>query len=173
MRKRRTSHKQDKMPPESLCLSHVFAIMTHDMAAAQSIVVSSCWPKKVLATTLEPNSCFSEGPCQLSGPIRYRETISAIPPHCAMGFLVSQHCQLGAIPPPPFSEHCPLGEHAKWRCDTPQKRYLSDACAISYENKANGCDTPLCDTISKGYCAIRGGISHWAAKHVNFLSRWR
>ena len=46
----------------------------------------------------------------------------------------------------------------------PQKGYLSDTCAIPYENKANGCDTPLCDTISKGYCAIWGGISHWAAK---------
>ena len=32
------------------------------------------------------------------------------------------------------------------------------------ENKAKACDTPLCDTISKGYCAIWGGISHWAAK---------
>ena len=40
------------------------------------------------------------------------------------------------------------------------QRYLRD----TYENKANGCDTPLCDTISKGYCAIwGGGISHWAA----------
>ena len=69
--------------------------------------------------------------------------------------------------PCPFSERSPLGEHAKWRCDTPpppQKGYLSDTCAIPYENKANGCDTPLCDTISKGYCAIWGGISHWAAK---------
>ena len=46
----------------------------------------------------------------------------------------------------------------------PQKGYLSNTCAIPYENKANGCDTPLCDTISKGYCAIWGGISHWAAK---------
>ena len=46
----------------------------------------------------------------------------------------------------------------------PQKGYLSDTCAIPYENKANGCDTPLCDTISKGYCAIWGDISHWAAK---------
>ena len=46
----------------------------------------------------------------------------------------------------------------------PQKWYLSDTCAIPYENEANGCDTPLCDTISKGYCAIWGGISHWAAE---------
>ena len=62
--------------------------------------------------------------------------------------------------PSPFSQRFPLGEHAKWRCDTPpQKGYLSDTGAIPYENKANGCDTPLCDTISKGYCAIWGGVS--------------
>ena len=46
----------------------------------------------------------------------------------------------------------------------PKKGYLSDTCAIPFENKANGCDTPLFDTISKGYCAIWGGISHWATK---------
>ena len=50
----------------------------------------------------------------------------------------------------------------------PQKGYLSDTCAIPYENKANGCDTPLCDTISKGYCAIWGGISHWAAIRMDY-----
>ena len=73
---------------------------------------------------------------------------------------------IGCDTPSPFSERFPHEEHAKWRCDTPpQKGYLSDTGAIPYENKANGCDTPLCDTISKGYCAIWGGISHWAAKH--------
>ena len=40
------------------------------------------------------------------------------------------------------------------------QRYLRD----TLKNKAKGCDTPLCDSISKRYCAIRGGISHWAAK---------
>ena len=50
------------------------------------------------------------------------------------------------------------------RYPPPQRGYLSDTSAIPYENEANGCDTPLCDTISKGYCAIWGGISHWAAK---------
>ena len=94
-----------------------------------------------------------------------RDYLSDTPLLRAMGFLVSQHGQLGAIPPPPFSERFPLVDHAKWRCDTPpEKGYLSDTCAIPCENKANGCDTPLCDTISKGYCAIWGGISHWAAR---------
>ena len=65
---------------------------------------------------------------------------------------------IGCDTPSPFSEIFPRGEHAKWRCDTPppQKGYLSDACAIPYENKANGCDTPLCDSISQGYCATWG-----------------
>ena len=76
---------------------------------------------------------------------------------------------IGCDTPSPFSERFPLGERAKWRCDTPpQKGYLSDTCAIPFENKANGCDTPLCDTISKGYCAIWGGISHRAAKLGTF-----
>ena len=87
-----------------------------------------------------------------------RDYLSDTPLLRAMGFLVSQHGQLGAIPPPPFLRVSPPGEHPKWRCDThPQKGYLGDTCAIPYENKANGCDTPLCDTISKGYCAIWGG----------------
>ena len=96
---------------------------------------------------------------------RYRETISAIPPKSARyGFLVSEHGQLGAIPPPAFLSMSPLESMRSGGATPPQKGYLSDTCAIPYENKANGCDTPLCDTISKGYCAIGGGISHWAAE---------
>ena len=75
----------------------------------------------------------------------------------AMGFLVSQHGQLGAIPPPPFLSVSPLESmRSGGAIPPPQKGYLSDTCAIPYENKAKGCDTPLCDTISKGYCAKRG-----------------
>ena len=84
-----------------------------------------------------------------------------------MGFLVSQHGQLGAIPPSPFLSVSPLESMRSGGAIPPpplKKRYLSDTRAIPYENKANGCDTPLCDTISKGYCAIWGGILYWAAK---------
>ena len=74
--------------------------------------------------------------------------------------------QLGAIPPPPFLSVSLLESMRSGGAipPPPQKGYLSDTCAIPYENKANWCDTPLCDTISKGYCAIGGAISHWAAK---------
>ena len=94
-----------------------------------------------------------------------RDYLSGTPLLRAMGFLVSQHGQKGAIPPPPFLTVSPFeGMRNGGAIPPPQKGYLSDTCAISYENKANGCDTPLSDTISKGDCAIRGGISHWAAK---------
>ena len=96
-----------------------------------------------------------------------RDYFSDTPLLRAMGFLVSQHGQLGAIPHPLFLSVSPLESIREVEVRTPpppQKGYLSDTCAIPYENKANGCDTPLCDTISKGYCAIWGGISRWAAK---------
>ena len=82
-----------------------------------------------------------------------------------MGFLVSQHGQLRAITPPPFLSGFPLGEHAKWRCDTPpQKGYLSDAYAIPHENKALGAIPPSAILSQKGIARYGGGISHWAAK---------
>ena len=73
---------------------------------------------------------------------------------------------IGCDTPPPFLSSSPLEsmQRREGAIPSPQKGYLSDTCAIPYENKANGCDTPLCDTISKGCCAICGGISHWAAK---------
>ena len=100
-----------------------------------------------------------------------RDYLSDTPLLRAMGFLVSQHGQLGAIPPPPFLSVSPLESmRSGGAMPPPQKGYLSDTCAIPYKNKANGCDTPLCDTISKGYCAIWGGISRWAAKGKDIFS---
>ena len=104
-----------------------------------------------------------------------RDYLSDTPLLRAMGCLVSQHGQLGAIPPPPFLSNSPLEGMQSGGAipPPPQKGYLSDTCAIPYENKANGCDIPLCDTISKGYRAIWGGISHWAAKGVILHSEKR
>ena len=93
--------------------------------------------------------------------MRYRETISAIPPYCALwGFWCLNMANWVRYPLPLFWAF-PL-----WRaCEVemrypppPKTGYLSDTGAIPCENKANGCDTPLCDTISRGYCAI-GGVS--------------
>ena len=102
-----------------------------------------------------------------------RDYLSDTPHSAQYGFLVSQHGQSGAIPLPPFLSVSPLESMRSRRAillpPPPQKGYLSDTSAIPYEKKANGCDTPLCDTISKGYCAIWGGISHWAAKSKTLL----
>ena len=54
-----------------------------------------------------------------------RDYLSDTPLLRAMGFLVSEHSQLGAIPPPPFLSVSPLGEHAKWGCDTPPSKGVS------------------------------------------------
>ena len=109
---------------------------------------------------------------ELSGPV-LRDTArlsQRYPPIARYGVFGLPTWPKGCDTPSSFSGRFPLGEHAKWRCDTPpQKGYLSDTCAIPHENKGNGCDTPLCDTSSKRYCAIRGGISHWAAK---FIKGW-
>ena len=44
----------------------------------------------------------------------------------AMGFLVSQHGQLGAIPPPPFLSVSPLESICEvWRCDAPPSKGVS------------------------------------------------
>ena len=42
-----------------------------------------------------------------------RDYLSDTPLLRAMGFLMSQHGQLGAIPPPPFSERFHIGEHSR------------------------------------------------------------
>ena len=64
---------------------------------------------------------------------RYRETISAIPSIARYGVFGVSTWPNWMRYPLPFSERFPLGEHAKWRCDThppPHKgvsqRYLHD-----------------------------------------------
>ena len=77
--------------------------------------------------------------------------------------------------PSPFSERFPLGEHAKWRCDTPpppppQKGYLSDTCAIPYENpkKKRQMDAiPPSAILSRKGIARYGGVSR-----TGLLSSW-
>ena len=103
----------------------------------------------------------------LSGPV-LRDTArlsQRYPPIARYGFWCLNMANWVRYPLPPFLGVAPLGEHAKWRCDTlPSEGYLSHTCAIPYENKANGCDTPLCDTISKRYCAI------WGVSRTGLLS---
>ena len=88
----------------------------------------------------------------LSAPYRAipRDYLSDTPLACALwGFSVSTW-PIGCDTPSPFSERFPLGEHAKWRCDTPPtKGYLSDTCAIPYDYKENACDDPPSAILSR------------------------
>ena len=99
-----------------------------------------------------------------------RDYLSDTPLLRAMGLLASQHGQLGAIPPPPFLSVSPLESmRSAGAIPRPQKGYLSDTCAIPHENKANGCDTPIRDTISKRYCAI-WGVSRTGPLSLRYFS---
>ena len=60
-----------------------------------------------------------------------RDYLSDTPLLRAMGFLVSQHGQWGAIPPPPFLSVSPLESmRSGGAIPPPQKGYLSDTCTI-------------------------------------------
>ena len=68
--------------------------------------------------------------------------------------------------PSPLSERFPLGENAKWRCDTsPLKRGIS-AIPARYPMKTRqmGARPPSAILSRKGIARYGGGISHWAAK---------
>ena len=104
----------------------------------------------------------------LSGPPCIARVTARLSQRCppslrAMGFLVSQHGQLGAIPPPPFSERSPLGEHEKWRCDTPpphkKKRGISAILArYPMKTRQMGAIPPSAILSRKGI-ARYGGVS--------------
>ena len=66
-----------------------------------------------------------------------RDYLSDTPLLRAIRFLVSQHGQLGAIPPPPFLSASPLESmRSGGAIPSLKKGYLSDTCAIPHENKA-------------------------------------
>ena len=64
-----------------------------------------------------------------------RDYLSDTPLLRAMGFLVSQHGQLGAIPPPPFLSVSPLESMRSGRCDTPPLKRGISAILARYPMK--------------------------------------
>ena len=97
---------------------------------------------------------------------QYRGTISAIPPYCALlGFWCLNMANWVRYPLP-FSDRFPPLESMQSGGTIPLPKRGISAILARYPMKTRqiGAIPPLCDTISKGYCAIRGCISHWAAK---------
>ena len=135
-------------------------------------------PKNLEEVAKNPVEKIASNPVTLSGPVlrdAARLYLSDPPLLRVMGFLVSQHGQLGAIPPPPSLSVSHLESMQSGGAIPPQqkKRGISAILArYPMKTRQNACDTPLCDTISKGYCAIWGGISHWAAKLSRLWLSW-
>ena len=80
-------------------------------------------------------------------------------------------------PLPLFLSVSPLESMRSGGAMPPHKRGISAILArYPMKTRQNACDTPLCDTISKGYCTIWRGILHWAAKLLDGRSvkkfRW-
>ena len=89
-----------------------------------------------------------------------RDYLSDTPLLRAMGFLVSQHSQKGAIPPPPFLSVSPLGEHAKWGCDTPPLQRGISAILARYPMKTRQMGAiPPSAILSRKGIARYGGVS--------------
>ena len=101
----------------------------------------------------------------VSGPV-LRDTSAITPPYCALwGFWCRNMTNWVRYPPSPFAEPFPLGEHAKWRCDTPPQRGISAILARYHmKTRQNGCDTPSAILSRIGIARYGGGILHWAAK---------
>ena len=155
-----------EMGPE---LSVPWSLRPRNRTAAGTCGHGRCELPAILRVTPKIESVNSDffAAAELSGPV-LRDTArlsQRYPPIARYGVFGVSTWPIECDTPPPFLSTSPLESmQSGGAIPPPQKGYLSDTCAIPYENKANGCDTPLCDTISKGYCAIWGGISHWAAK---------
>ena len=95
-----------------------------------------------------------------------RDYLSDTPLLRAMGFLVSQHGQLGAIPPPPFLSVSPLEYMRSRGVIPPLKRGIS-AILPRYPMKTRqmGAIPPSAILSRQGIARYGGGISHWAAKN--------
>ena len=100
-----------------------------------------------------------------------RDYLSDTPLLRAMGFLVSQHGQLRAIPPPPFLGVSPLESMRSGGAIPPLKRGIS-AIPARYPMKTRqmGAIPPSAILSRKGIARYGGGISHWAAKGFSVSS---
>ena len=97
----------------------------------------------------------------LSGPV-LRDTArlsQRYPPIACYGVFGVSTWPIGCDTPSPFSERFPLGEHAKWRCDTPLKRGISAILArYPMKTRQMGAIPPSAILSRKGI-ARYGGVS--------------
>ena len=100
-----------------------------------------------------------------------RDCLSDTPLVRAMGFLVSQHGQLGTIPPPPFLSVSRLDSmRSGGAILPPQKGHdLSNTCAIPHETRQMGAIPPSAIRSQKRI-ARYGGVSRFGL--LRAVLRW-
>ena len=117
------------------------------------------------------SSCLSKFEVDLVAPYCAipRDYLSDTPLLRAMGFLVSQHGQLGAIPPPPFLSVSPLERACEVEVRYPSLKRGISAILARYPTKTRKWVRypPLRYYLERVLQAIWGGISHWAATEVD------
>ena len=88
-----------------------------------------------------------------------RDYLSDTPLLRAMGFLVSQHGQMGAIPPPPFLSVFPLESMQSGGAIPPLKRGISAILARYPTKTRRMCAIPPSAILSRKGIARYGGLS--------------
>ena len=98
----------------------------------------------------------------LSGPV-LRDTArlsQRYPPIARYGVFGVSTWPIGCDTPSPFSGRCPIGEHAKWRCDTPPQKGGISAIPARYPMKTRQMGgIPPSAILSRKGIARYGGVS--------------
>ena len=89
-----------------------------------------------------------------------RDYLSDNPLSRAMGFFGVSTRPIGCDTPPPFLSVFPIGEHAKWRCDTPPHKRGISAILARYPMKTRKARAiPPSAILSRKGIARYGGVS--------------
>ena len=106
----------------------------------------------------------------LSGPV-LRDTArlsQRYPPIARYGVFGVSTWPIGCDTPSPFSERFPLGEHAKWRCDTPPLKRGISAILARYPMKTRQMGAiPPSAILSRKGIARYGGVSRTGPLNIS------
>ena len=127
-----------------------------------SILAAQRWQSQVVCRRCGKVICMPSQVVFLVAPYCAipRDYLSDTPLWRAMGFLASQHGQLGAIPPPPFSQHFPLESMRSGGAIPPPLKTGISAIFARYPTKTRQLGAiPPSAILSRKGIARYGGVS--------------